>query len=636
MKCKRAQELLTKETHWWEQQWCRMHLWRCKDCRSNLQQMCELDRALYALGRKTPAEDLLLKLLTTANDLPVTDVIKKGRFNMKRAALVFTCILVMGVVATGLFNRHASPSGTDLLISAAAAMETSDTVHLRGETNAADEYTLWNPGGKYECWISSQGFRFDFFDQKGELVRAIGGTSDNGKVWQYFPRLGESVGENMDSITNKKATAPPVTPGVIFNYHVGRKALVKYIKVTRTRVIDGQLRIAGIRERGHTLTDARGFFQGKAVTVVNEDLGVTMVNAWPKGFIEYYLDNDSGRFLGLTQFGPDKDGHKVVARVDLVEYGADLPTNTFACIAPSGAAQKKGKCIKRASGDIVFSPAPDYRTEALIGIAYEIRHYACMGSVPWSKAEAAYKAVLQDAPENYEAREYLGRMYTRWGRYKEALAILPEGKIGWTGLNRAFCLDALGRRQEALEIYQLLQGWEGTSIGEWAKLGMQQPTWPKDIDISAEPNEVRLLPDSQWQATAYHWSHPFTPQAAIDNNRIICWASGGALNGVDGQEPGNWFEVDFGSQLYLTRVVLDHYGEQTFYTNNWPRGVKAMFSEDGTTWQEVAISQAGPGKLATIRFTEPQHVRKLRFEITKEHHPEWWSIHELYVFAPKD
>ena len=79
---------------------------------------------------------------------------------------------------------------------------------------------------------------------------------------------------------------------------------------------------------------------------------------------------------------------------------------------------------------------------------------------------------------------------------------------------------------------------------------------------------------------------------------------------------------------------LRFYGDAVFYTNNWPRGMKAVYTTDGTDWLPVDISQVGPMELATARFSPPMMVRTIRFELTQSHSPEWWSICELYVFSP--
>jgi hypothetical protein len=61
--------------------------------------------------------------------------------------------------------------------------------------------------------------------------------------------------------------------------------------------------------------------------------------------------------------------------------------------------------------------------------------------------------------------------------------------------------------------------------------------------------------------------------------------------------------------------------------------MKASYTTDGTTWHEVAASPGGPMQPVTVRFEPAEMVRTIRFETTEFHAPEWWSIHEIYVFS---
>jgi tetratricopeptide (TPR) repeat protein len=227
------------------------------------------------------------------------------------------------------------------------------------------------------------------------------------------------------------------------------------------------------------------------------------------------------------------------------------------------------------------------------------------------------------------ARQNLGRMYTRWGRYEEALKYLtPEGEW-WSALNYAFCMDALGRRQEALTVYRrLAEGDSDSPVTEWARLGLKEPTWPRDLDIPAEPGEVRIMPDARWQVTASRTVGLSRPELAIDNNRQTDWYTG------NGQEPGQWFQLSFSCPAKLTRIVLDHHGERSIYTNNWPRGVEAIVTADGEAWSPVEVSAAGIMRPATVRFRPAQLVAAIKFTQTASHYPESWGIFEVFVFGP--
>lgn len=258
---------------------------------------------------------------------------------------------------------------------------------------------------------------------------------------------------------------------------------------------------------------------------------------------------------------------------------------------------------------------------------------ATRGLVPWPQVEQAYRAVLKRSPDDPEMRETLGRMYTRWGRYREALETLPQNSEvlgGWAGLNRAFCLDALGKRAEAVAIYAKLAEFRADSaIGAWARLGLNGPIWPRDLDLHADPAEVRLMPTAAWRASASDSADLAKPEYAIDGNLYSRWGVG-----EGGQEPGQWFRLDFDTPQSVCRIVLDHQGRGTFYTNDWPRGLRAEVTADGTTWEEVPVVQGDLLQPAMVRFAMPRSIRGIRFTLTAGHGPEWWSIYELYVFGP--
>jgi len=258
------------------------------------------------------------------------------------------------------------------------------------------------------------------------------------------------------------------------------------------------------------------------------------------------------------------------------------------------------------------------------------------GQGTWRDAEKAYLAVLEELPNSQMAKEYLGRIYARQGRFEEALAVLPPYRGGWSALHRAFCYDALGQRERAVAIYQALLDRFGPAdhIGEWAARGIQEPTWMHDIEIAAEPGEARLKPDRSWHASAsvsweYSDSERSSPALAIDGNRVTYWFTG------NGQEPGQWFKLEFDAPMLVTRFVLDHHGEQSIYPTDWPRGVKAFITEDGKIWTEVAATRAGIMKPVSVDFGSPRRIKGVRFECTASHQPESWGIFEVFVFAPE-
>jgi tetratricopeptide (TPR) repeat protein len=571
---------------------------------------------------------------------------------MKRLAFAALFLIVIGLVAGGLLMPTGNQSGESLLVApahaesllvaAAHAMGQANTLHARGESSLADEYHPWILAeGSFERWYSPEGFRFDFYYAEGNLIRSVGGITATGQAWQFYPGWSgwymaqlarQSDGESSGGIGGG-GMGPPRRPetepsGAMFLYDVGPDRLADFVKLSRERFANGDLRLASIEERNHEWQEHATEWQGRSVTVIEEDLGPDLVSGDPRGRVEYYLDPTKDRLVGLSEFGPESD---LRASVELIEYDIQIPSSTFAPDAPGDAEVLEGEYYIRPTGDILFRPGTDSSVASLSGAAYEDLHYAGMGALPWEEVEASYLAVLEGDPEDYMAREHLGRMYTRWGLYEEALAVLPEVEHGWSALNRAFCYDALGQRDKALGLYEKLKDVGHDSIAQWARLGLKRPTWPQDLDVSPEPDEFVLNPRPSWRASAFNSSHPFTPDAAIDGDRAQRWGSGGDPSN-DGQAPGNWFELDFGESTDVSRIALDHYGVYVI-VNDWPRGIRASYTSDGKTWEDVAMSPAGPMQPATARFDPPEAVRTIRFETTKNHTPEWWSIHEIFVFG---
>jgi tetratricopeptide (TPR) repeat protein len=279
----------------------------------------------------------------------------------------------------------------------------------------------------------------------------------------------------------------------------------------------------------------------------------------------------------------------------------------------------------------------DPELTALYEKAVELRDAAEFGVASWKEAEDAHLAVLKRSPQDVETRTYLGRMYTRWGRYREALQTLPSGVGvlgGWAALNRAFCLDALGQRDQAIAIYQqVLQAGGSDTITAWAKLGLQRPAWPRDLDVSARPGEVRLMPGPTWHASASGSRSPGKPEFAIDDNRYTRWATSG--NG-HGQTPDTWFQLDFGAPQVVSRVVIDHLGLGNYVVGSWARGLAASVTSDGKTWEKVPCDPAGPIQPASIRLNSARAITAIRLNVTAVSDPEWWSIYEIYVFGPSE
>jgi len=262
----------------------------------------------------------------------------------------------------------------------------------------------------------------------------------------------------------------------------------------------------------------------------------------------------------------------------------------------------------------------------------EVQAAAEVGLASWDQVVALAQELMDKQPYYPDCRELLGRIYTRRGQCEKALALLSPTAGGWSELHRAFCYDRLGQREKALAIYKhVAETMQGSTMAIWAERGLQQPSWPQDLAIPTEPGEVRLEPTAEWKAIAPESGQGSKPEFALDRKPNTRWLYPGKENG---QVPGEWFQLDFGSPLSVTRVALDHNGAETIYTNDWPRGIKASATADGQSWFPVNVEQAGLLTPAVTTLDSTRPIRAIRFETTTTHSPEWWSIAEIYVFGP--
>ncbi len=117
--------------------------------------------------------------------------------------------------------------------------------------------------------------------------------------------------------------------------------------------------------------------------------------------------------------------------------------------------------------------------------------------------------------------------------------------------------------------------------------------------------------------------------------------SGDVYNAIDGdsgtrwttwrqtQRSGQTFTVDFNETLTFDRIVLDSSNSP----NDQPRGYEIHVSSNGSSWGSSVASGAGDSDgVTTIDFAD-QNARFVRITQTGSASFNWWSIHELTIFA---
>jgi O-glycosyl hydrolase len=135
------------------------------------------------------------------------------------------------------------------------------------------------------------------------------------------------------------------------------------------------------------------------------------------------------------------------------------------------------------------------------------------------------------------------------------------------------------------------------------------------------PTTAVPLPTSAWTVSASANDATEPPGRAIDGDPATRWSTG------RGMRPGDWFQVDLGSEQTFNQVVLDTTGS----SGDSPRGYELFVSNDGTNWGQPIAT--GPGSPVT-KILIPQVTGRYIRVVNQGDAGNWWSIHELNVLGP--
>ncbi|WP_144124118.1 discoidin domain-containing protein [Catellatospora sichuanensis] len=139
-------------------------------------------------------------------------------------------------------------------------------------------------------------------------------------------------------------------------------------------------------------------------------------------------------------------------------------------------------------------------------------------------------------------------------------------------------------------------------------------TWPPSPSLRDPLHRVPLP-----GATAAAQPAGENPAAAVDADASTRWSSG------TGQAPGQYLQIDLGTQAVFRRVAIDSGGNLGDYARGW----RLSASADGVTWREVAAG-AGVGQL-TLVDVPPTRARHLRIEATATA-GNWWSVADVRLY----
>jgi mono/diheme cytochrome c family protein len=116
--------------------------------------------------------------------------------------------------------------------------------------------------------------------------------------------------------------------------------------------------------------------------------------------------------------------------------------------------------------------------------------------------------------------------------------------------------------------------------------------------------------------------------------------AGSVKNAIDGkietrfdthtfQVPNMWFQIELPAETEIAGLLLD----TSKSANDYPREYKVETSTDGQTWGKPIATGKGTGSLTNIEFP-PVKTKFIRITQLGKAAGNFWSIHELQIFAP--
>lgn len=146
-------------------------------------------------------------------------------------------------------------------------------------------------------------------------------------------------------------------------------------------------------------------------------------------------------------------------------------------------------------------------------------------------------------------------------------------------------------------------------------------TWRDNLPVSwSMSNLSALFPRTGWKVSANNdVNGTGIARNAIDGNAGSRWDTSAS------QQNGQWFAVDFGSNMTLNTIILDAMNS----AGDGPAGYKVEAQQNGASTWTTLKEGANGGAMLVIRFDDIV-ARKVRITQTGSK-GNYWSIHELYV-----
>ena len=159
----------------------------------------------------------------------------------------------------------------------------------------------------------------------------------------------------------------------------------------------------------------------------------------------------------------------------------------------------------------------------------------------------------------------------------------------------------------------------GGSVADAKGIKVTIDNWINNIGTArafSEDNDIlSAINRKAWKGSASHNSGSVS--RAFDGNVSTRWDT------AQVQQPGMYFQVDFGSELTFDTLILDLGTSTSDMAAKW----SVYVSDDGKNWgNAIATGERGSGLI----FFDTVSARYLRIEQSGTS-GGYWSIHELYV-----
>ena len=109
---------------------------------------------------------------------------------------------------------------------------------------------------------------------------------------------------------------------------------------------------------------------------------------------------------------------------------------------------------------------------------------------------------------------------------------------------------------------------------------------------------------------------------AVDGDASTRYSTG------EGQAPGQYLQVDFGTAIRARQVVFDTGAS----TGDYPRGYTVQTSTNGTGWNTVLPDGQGTGQFTTIDLPG-NAIQYVRITLTAAAPNDWWSVADVRAYV---